>query len=358
MSWIDHVTDSAVAVAERLGYEPRRHASASSCKCPACGAERRHTKSRDRRGAVGMPHNKPSAWHCWQCEASGDAIDFASHHIGGRRFRELTSERKDEVKAWFGFGDDRRVVYSPKPVSRPVERPVELENLESEYPPVQSVESLWEACRPVSADLDVAAYLDRRDVDFGALAIHDCARALPRGTPCPSWAGFGSRPWSESEHRLIVPLYDFTGAMRSVLARSIEVAPAKKSLGAQGHGRRGLVMAGPHGLGVLVTGAQRHWHRLEQLRVTIYEGEIDTLRAIARGVDGVLEDDYRPAAYRAVLGIFAGSFTRDVAARVPDGTTVVLATDADDDGDRYAAEIQERIGGRCSFERVRLEQDR
>jgi hypothetical protein len=145
--------------------------------------------------------------------------------------------------------------------------------------------------------------------------------------------------------------------MRSVLARSVERAPAKKSLGTQGHGRRGLVMAGPHGRAML-DAPQAPWHRLERLRLTVHEGEIDVLRAIAQGTDGVSEEDFRPAAYRAVIGIFAGSFTRDVAARVPSGTTVVLATDADDQGDKYANEIRERIGPRCDFERVRLEQDK
>jgi hypothetical protein len=352
------VTAPAADVATRLGYELRRGASASSCKCPACGTDRRHRKSRDRRGSVGLPHAKPQAWHCFTCEESGDAIDFASWHIGGARFRDLPVERKAEVKEWFGFAEDLRVLPPAAPRSRPAERPVQLENLEAEYPPRSEAERFWESCRPISDDVQVLDYLAWREVPAGKLVIHDCARALPAGLACPPWARFGESDWSRTGHRLIVPLYDFLGEMRSFVARSIERAPAKKSLGVQGYGRRGLVMAGTYGRAMLSTGAIAHWHRLERLRLTIAEGEIDTLRAVATGADDELESDYRPAAFRAVLGIFAGSFTRDVASRVPSGTTVVIATDADEQGDKYAADVRDRIGERCDFERVRMEQDR
>lgn len=358
MSWIDQVSETAASTATRLGYELRKGASALSCKCPACGVERRHRKSHDRRGSVGMPHAKPQAWHCFTCEAAGDAIDFASYHIGGARFRDLPSERKDEVKAWFGFDEDRRV-FEPVARSKPAERPVVLENLEAEYPPRSEVERFWDSLRPVDQVDDAAAYLAFRGIEpVAKLLEHDCVRAMPLGAPCPAWAGFGRQTWSETGHRLIVPLYDFQGELRSVIARSVERAPAKKSLGVQGYGRRGLVMAGSYGREMLLTGAQAHWHRLERLRLTVHEGEVDVLRAVAQGADDVLEEDYRPAAFRAVLGIFAGSFTRDIASRVPSGTTVVLATDADDEGDKYSKEIEERIGSRCDFERVRMEQDR
>lgn len=356
MSWIDQVSTTAAETASRLGYELRRGASASSCRCPACGTERRHRKSHDRRGSVGMPHAKPQAWHCFTCEESGDAIDFASHHIGGARFRDLAPERKDEVKAWFGFDDDRRV-FTPVARERPQERPAALENLEAEYPPLRDVEALWEACRPVDADSDVLGYLAWRGIAPAKLVEHDCARALPFHAGCPAWARFGAEPWSESGHRLIVPLYDFTGTMRSVIARSIERQPAKKSLGVQGYGRRGLVMAGSYGREMLLTGAQAHWHRLERLRLTVVEGEISFLRSVASGNDDVLDEDFRPAAFRCVVGIFAGSFTRDVASRVPSGTTVIIATDNDDQGRKYASEIEERMAGRVSCTRQLEESD-
>jgi hypothetical protein len=353
VSWVSQIADPVAQVATRLGYAVGRSPSAAHCKCPVCGAEKRHRRAADHRGAVGMPHARPMAWRCFQCDAAGDSLDFVSYHLGGARFRELTPEVKAEVRDWFGVVDDR----APS-APMPRERPVQLENLESEYPPLGEVEALWSSCAPVDVDAEVYRYLAYRAVgDVGRLVDHDCARAMTASSALPQWARSGDSSWLASGHRLIVPLYDCFGVMRSVVARSIERNPRRKSLGVQGHGRRGLVMAGSYGREMLVTGAMLHWHRLERLRLTVTEGEVDFLRAVASGADDVLEDDYRPAAFRAVVGIFAGSFTRDVAWRVPSGTTVVLATDADEQGDKYAAEIQVRIGERCSYERVRMAQD-
>jgi len=48
----------------------------------------------------------------------------------------------------------------------------------------------------------------------------------------------------------------------------------------------------------------------------------------------------------AVLGLTAGSWTPDLAGRVPDGTRVILATHADAAGDRYAAAVAATFAGR------------
>lgn len=352
MTWIDEVRSTpATDVADRLGYEPRRHASSSSCKCPACGAERRHTKSTDRRGAVGIPHASPWAWRCFQCDAGGDAIDFASWHLGDSRFADLSSDRRAEVRSFFGHDAAARVA-APKPAPRQAAP-------EHNYPVEAEVASMWASCIPLDRDRGVAGYLAHRGIaPVAKLVEQDCARALPEGALCPEWAYFGERAWSNTGHRLIVPLYDSTGRMRSLIARSVERDPLRKSLGARGKQRGGLLMAGTFGRAVLQSGPQAHWHAYERLRATVYEGEIDFLRAVARGEDVVLSHGRKPASFRAVFGIFAGSFTPAVAARLPSGTLVVIATDADSQGDKYAAEIQTRVGERCEFQRVRVEQDR
>jgi hypothetical protein len=356
MSWIEQVSDRPTSeIASQLGYEVRRGPSASSCKCPACGVERRHRKSRDRRGSVGMPHKHPG-WQCFTCDASGDCIDFASFHIGGGRFRDLDEQRKSEVKAFFGFADDYRVLPAlRRPEFR--EKPLAMENADANYPSLGEVETLWDACMPVDSHASAVAYLQHRDIRISTLVEHDCVRVLPDFAACPSWARFKGQDWSRTRHQLIVPLYDWMGQLRSVLARSVDFAPQVKSVGAVGHGRRGLVMAGSYGREVLFTGAAAHWHRLERLRVSVFEGEIDAMRAIGRGEDVELDEDYRPAAYRVVFGIFSGSFTRDVASRIPSGSTVVLATDDDEQGDKYAEDIEREIGTRCAYERLRPAND-
>ena len=48
----------------------------------------------------------------------------------------------------------------------------------------------------------------------------------------------------------------------------------------------------------------------------------------------------------AVLGIVSGSWTQAHADKVPDGCRVLIATDRDKDGDRYAAKIAETLARR------------
>lgn len=346
--WIETVSDRPTAdVAAQLGYEVKRSHTSSHCKCPACGAERRHTKTGDRRGAVGMPHSKPG-WHCFQCDASGDAVDFVAYHFGGKRFRDLDSFRRGEVRAWFDPTSELAVV-PPKRLPR-LPRSVAWENADASYPPRDQVERLWASCVPIDHDDDALAYLARRSIlRVDRLVEHDCVRVLPADVQCPDWARFDGQFWSVSGHRLVIPLYDFLGDLRSVVGRSLELSPRVKSVGACGYQRRGLVMAATYAREMLVTGAGARMHRLEQFRLAVYEGEVNLLRGVGGGADDVLYEDYQPAAFRGALGIFSGSFTLDVASRVPAKTDVRIRTDDDEAGRKYADEISERLGARVSI---------
>ena len=53
----------------------------------------------------------------------------------------------------------------------------------------------------------------------------------------------------------------------------------------------------------------------------------------------------------AILGVASGSWTSDLAARVPDGTRVVIATHHDGAGHRYAQTIAGTLAGRCEVRR-------
>jgi hypothetical protein len=147
----------------------------------------------------------------------------------------------------------------------------------------------------------------------------------------------------------VIPLYDYLGDMRSLVGRSVEQAPRVKSVGAAGYQRRGLVMAATYAREMLVAGPGARMHRLEQFRLALYEGEINWLRGVANGADDVLEEDYRPAAFRGAIGIFSGSFTRDVASRVPRKTDVRIRTDADEQGEKYAAELSGLLSSRATI---------
>jgi hypothetical protein len=356
MSWLDLARDRSTAeLAAALGYPVRVHTSGISTTCPACHAERRHTKSGDRRGAVGMRKASPAGWQCFQCGEAGDAVDFAAWHVGGRRFRDLPSDHYDRVRELFGIADD----WQPRavPIARPERHLEAAENAETDYPPVSDVERLWEASRAVSSDRGAVAYLAHRGIPLAGLDHHDCVRALPEGADVPAWATWQGRPWSRTGYRLLVPLYDWRGELRSVLARSVELHPAgPKSVGAVGHGRRGLVMAATHGRQLMESGPHLWWHRTVNLRVAVYEGEVSWMRSVGAGWECELEADYELAGWRMSLGIVSGSFTRDVASRIPDATTVHLRTDDDDAGKKYAADIQAALGERVSYE-MELEAD-
>ena len=74
--------------------------------------------------------------------------------------------------------------------------------------------------------------------------------------------------------------------------------------------------------------------------VVICEGVPDWIKAATSWSDGA-ED------VPAVFGIVAGSWTPEIAARVPTRTRVVICTHDDPAGDRYAAQIAETLRERC-----------
>lgn len=349
MTWLDVAHQlTTVEVAERLGYEVKRSPSASSTKCPACAAERRHTKSRDRRGAIGIPH-KTGGFCCHQCGATGDQIDFVAYHLCDKRYRELDDAQKREVREWFEPGSTSAPYVPPKPRPKPVELPAAFENASADYAPIGEVEDLWDGCADVCVDHEAMDYLAFRGIttgvgDFDTAAV---ARALQPG-PLPRWAAMAGRNWVETGHRLIVPLYSHHGAPRSVVARSVKRSPAIKSTG-PAFGRRGLVMAGPIAQAVLRLGPAGRFHARRKLEVIVHEGEIDWLTFVHLDAEDCRADGVH--GFTAVFGIQAGSWTRDVASRIPSGSVVRVRTHDDDAGRKYADQIEAALSERMTCHR-------
>jgi Toprim-like len=328
VTWLDDAARTeVVTVAADLGLELRRATSSTTCACPACGAKTRHASRHDRRGAVGIAHRSPFGWRCFACGAGGDAPDFVAFALEGARFRDLGTEQRQNVRAWFvarGAG--------VAPVARPSAPPSPRA---PSFPPSHELGEVWLGAGSVDTDPHVAEYLRWRALDATAVAGLDLARALARVHDLPAWACLGARTWLATGHRLLVPLYDAQGVLRSVLARSIERAPLRKSTAPRGYERSGLVMANAAGLALLERG------EAEAPTVVIREGEIDYL-ATATEYAG------------PVFGIVAGAWTAAHAARVKDGMRVIIANDDDPAGDGYAAAIARTFQGR----RVRLTRDR
>ena len=328
----------SVAAALGLRCAPARGASGGSIfGCPGCAAERRHASRGDRRGALGVRHDG-TGFRCMECDISGDAIDLVALVLRGKRFRELGTVARDEVRQWCGNFTGAEV--SPADASASAAPPP------VQYPPEGEVRNFWECCLPVDTDSAVSEYLASRKVWPKLVTAFDLARVLPVDQVLPGWASRWDidlkRPvnWVETGHRLIVPLYDARGLMRSVLARSIDRAAPIKSFAPSGFSRAGLVMAEGFGRWLLASGTRPEWWPSStELRVVVAEGEIDFLTAATQWSDAA---ECAPA----TLGIVSGSWSPEVAARIADRSIVVVATDKDKSGERYATVIAESFARR------------
>ena len=196
------------------------------------------------------------------------------------------------------------------------------------------VADLWNRCGPVDADPDVADYLCVRGLDPVAVAARDLARALPTDGPSPGWARCRGQTWAESGHRLLTPAYDASGALRAVRATRVRDGEGPKRLTPGGTSTSGLVLACPAAR-LLLSGQG------SASRIAITEGETDFLTACLAWPD------------LAVFGIWSGAWTADLAARIPDGAAVLVATDHDPAGDAYAGQITRSLAGRCDVRRFR-----
>lgn len=263
-------------------------------------------------------NQEKGCFHCWGCGAKGDVFEFVTL-ANGVSFREALELL------------ERRGGVAQAPLPRP---PVEAKRT---YPPQGEVIQAWESSSSVSGDDEACAWCFLRGLDHTILADRsELARVLPDG-PLPDWAALGTKGWKESGYRLVVPLYDEAGQMLSLHARYTGTHPTdKKSLFARGFASSGLIMA--DGWGRLMLAGE-----LEPSVIWICEGIPDFLTATLFYGDAN-EDS-------AVLGVFSGSWAPAIAARIPDGTRVVIATDNDPTGEGYQADIIRTLGGRVSLAR-------
>ena len=316
--WLDSARRvGLLQVAAELGVEVRRRALA---RCPACGAE------------SGVKVVGEGRWRCFHCDVGGDAVDLVAAAVHGRKLDRAGSEAVRDwyaARGWCEAPRDREIRrVEPRPAPERVEAHVEGP------PPQDEVYALGRACRPVTEDAEVSAWLARR---LGADAPRRVAAgrlvvALPWRALGPPWAVYGGRRWAEIGYRAVVPVYDAGGVARSVRARCVGTPPerAPKALPPRGYSVRGLVMASQVGRAMLRGEA---W----PARVVVAEGEPQWLAACLEWPD------------RAVLGIVAGSWSAEIAARVPVGAEVLVVTDHGDvrgAGDRYAAQIEGTLAGR------------
>jgi hypothetical protein len=200
---------------------------------------------------------------------------------------------------------------------------------------------LWAACGPVTKDPEVAAWLRSRALEPAEVEARDLARALPPGAAVPSWARFKGSPWPKAPQgfRVILPMYGATGALESVRARAITPeGTGDKTAAAAGAELRGLVLAGPLAR-LWLAGDPSAAALVARAGLVIAEGDPDFLTWATDASDAA---ENAPA----VLGLVSGSWTAALAALVPNGCHLTVATHPDPKGDAYAAEVAATLADR------------
>jgi hypothetical protein len=264
-------------------------------------------------------------WRCWtRCEPGyGDALDFVRLKLGLDVVEAVTWIR--------GRVGDR--LRSPAPPPHERSRPAK-----PRLPPGEA-ERLWTACSGITQDAIATAWLWERfhgRVDPGRVEDLDLARALPYSVELPWWAS-GWRDCDRrtladrAQHRLIVPMFDAAGVMTSLRARSLRRdQPNPKEKAPRGYRADGLVMADVLGRRLLA-GHRDAAELVADAGIWIVEGVTDFIAQTTRWG----ESDIAPA----VFGIVSGSWSAELASCVPDGTEIIVATDADAVGEKYARQV-------------------
>lgn len=193
-------------------------------------------------------------------------------------------------------------------------------------PPAEEVRALWMSCTPVWGTPQ-GEELAARGIDPARVEEMDLARVLPLAG-LPRWARSAGGPWSSTGHRLVLRLYDARGALASVHARRLGAGDGPKGLSPSGFTTRGLVLADATALDILAAGPPPWWN-----------GQV----LLTEGVPGFLALACRPSdaaeQVPAILGYMQGSWTPEIAARIPQGARAIIWPHDDDAGGAMAAKI-------------------
>jgi len=304
---------SPADVCRRLGLldGPARGQRYVMIRCPAHG-------DRSPSCSVHVAPDGTLAARCWACGWSGDVFGLvaAAHHLDARDFVAVKRAAAELAHVDLAAPPRAREL-PPAPPAQP--------------PPIDEVRRVLRGAYAPSADRSAAAWLRSRGLD--PAACDGLARVLYASWP--AWARYQGRTWLSQGYRLLLPVYDAAGALRSVRARQVtRGGEGPKSLPPSGHSTAGLVLANRGAVEMLRAGPGG-----APARVVVAEGEPDYLTWASR----------LPAGAWAVLGLpGSGAWTADLAARIPAGSDVVIRTDPDAAGDRYAERIVEDLAGRCA----------
>lgn len=272
---------------------------------------------------------------CFGCDWSGDALTLVAvvHGLDVRSsFQDVLLEAAqiaglhqvvDEIRG--------RAEWTPRPLP-----PAPEPGPDPDYPPADEVTDVWEAGGAARSDSVAAKYLTGRKLDPDSASQLGLLRVLPSAAtqplPLPRWAHYGALSWQRSGHRMVVPVYDCDGAMRSLRAWRIEGDAPAKRVPPAGCKATGLLMANRNAVRLLREASSPR-------RVLVVEGEPDFCTAGVRWPD------------LAIFGVISGGWTDGFAQRVPLGSEVIVATHHDEAGEKYAALVTKSVRARAVVSR-------
>lgn len=354
VDWLAEARNCAPeAVLDRLGLHGSRR---TRWPCPACGAVRE--RAGIKRGPLAILDDN-RRWRCNSCNRLGDSVDLVSWVLLSRDTKGLPPGEWLKLREWFGV--------STTPTTRhtaPTTPPA------PDYPPQPQVQTFWFGLPPLpdhatfplhrpttppdpevvdrlagvsrpwwyDAETSIPAlwcWLRSRGIPPEVVSWLDLIRPAPQTPPAPSQdnerrvAGYG---WP---YCAVVPLFDATGLIRSVLFRAVAAYPGPKSMALRGWDRAGLVMADPMGRALLAAtgepepvdmraGALVEWNGA----VVICEGEVDFLTA---ATGDRINEDHQTYAVLAIPGA-SGGLPPAIAARIPKDARVLVYPHRDSAG--------------------------
>ncbi len=212
-----------------------------------------------------------------------------------------------------------------------------------------AIEALWRQAYSWPYDEACLAWIRAHGGDRNVNLVYRYCRAVPHEVALPAWATHRgsagvSQRWTSHGYRLLFPLYDRDGCLRSLRAQNVEppVSGRLSALSPPGHHVAGLVMADPIAREALENGPDE-----DPWRFVIAEGEAQFLAWCNRSEHGRRE---------GILGVAPGSWQDDeagqtLAARLPAGSDVTLCTYRDARGEAQARVIAATLAGRCAVRR-------
>lgn len=314
-----------IRLCDVLGLKGQRQAGGMLICCPA------HSEHNPSCSVTRGPDGTARV-RCFACDFTADALGLVATVYGlpirGAEFRE-TLATAAEFGGLHSLAGELRGGAASSSRERPAPPPPEPER---DYPPALEVDRVWQLAGSVADDVACSRALVARRIDPEAVAEARLARALGRGQALPQWASRRGQSWWHSGHRMIVRVFDATGAQVGIRAWRVEGDDPAKRLPPAGHRSSGLVLANRAGRGMLLGSSRPR-------RVVIVEGEPDWLVWSLSTAD-------------AVIGIGSGWWTDDHAVRIPPNCEVIIRTHADEQGERYAAHVAKTIGERCEIWRA------